>query len=124
MDARETTGDEGVVLEYHRPPTSPRPQPLVPLLLSLPALLSWLLLGAFVFRRQIPRPMIFPFFFAMRLGVLVWATAIALGMFSVAYYWRKPKRWYVAACLLLNGSVLLATAGIVGFLLYAQWQFG
>jgi hypothetical protein len=123
MNAAETTPAEGVVLAYHRPVPSALPRPAVSILLALPAAACWLVLAYFLFRGQIPRGVPVPWFFVMRLGMLSWATAIVVGLFSFAYFWHKPKAWHVIACLLLNGSVLLATAAVLALLTYATWQF-
>jgi hypothetical protein len=123
MNPPEPTGAAGPVLSYHRPGETSRPGLLGAAVLGFPSLASLLLLASILFRRLIPSPLFLPWLYALRLGMLFWAAAIVMGLFSLAYYRRQRKPWYVVICLAVNSLVLLATAALLGALAYAQWQF-
>jgi len=95
---------------------APLPHPLLAIVLALPGSICWLtflsLFANFLAPFSWLARLKFPFFTGNSF-LLLWLTAIVAALFSVAWYWRKPKPWYVILCLLVNDTGLLFTLAVL-----------
>jgi hypothetical protein len=107
-------GDESLTLDYSSPLyTGDRKEIWTAFLLCAAGLLCWLAVLCRILLFFFGRYQHIPLEQNPILPITGWLIAIVTGSFSIFYYWRRPKRWFVVVCLAINVSGLLFTAFVL-----------
>jgi hypothetical protein len=91
------------ILAYQSAERIQKPSPVLATLLCLPGIACWAVLFSGIIG-------IFPFHLGIALTLFLWLVAILTAAFSIWFYFKSSKPWYVLLCLVSNVIGLAFTA--------------